>query len=392
MIKTNELFQKIKVIFAKAKELEKTKPGTMCLLDMFGHHYENSHSDVLAYLLNPNAAHNHKLEYLNLFITSCNLDIKEKITEVQVHREYSTDESRRIDIFIKINKDTCIIIENKIYAEDQPNQLSDYYKDADGKYKNIYVLYLTLDGHEASDESLGDTKEKFKTMQEEGGFFNISYKYHIIRWLRCLTFNNTEHHLRSAVEQYLYAIEKLTGQTEEGVSMNNDIMKLLAENEFAYDELYQLQEAVIGQKKKIIYDFYELLEKFCSDNKSFVPLEMRANKYISDLDFENKMEKIGKTKGYIWISRTLLLANKYPISVTMNVEYHNLHPVFGIGKEEANDFNISVKDNFITALLKEEKLNLAQDGLWLCHNHFKNKDELLDNMNHILKIYKETKN
>ena len=387
MIKLNELLGEIKVLFdkAKAEELENTKPGTMSLLDMFGHHYENSHSQVLAYLLNPKTAHQHKLEYLKLFINSCNLGIKdEEIKEAQVHREHSTDKGRRIDIFIRINHETCIIIENKIYAEDQPNQLSDYYKDADGKYKNIYVLYLTLDGHEASESSLGvDTKEKFKTMQEEGKLVNISYKYHIIHWLRRLTFNSEEHRLRSAIEQYLYAIEKLTGQTEEGVSMNNDIMKLLENKEFTYNELYQLQEAAIEQQKKIIYDIYESLEEFCNKNESF-PLEMLT----SSGDFKTRVEKIDKTHSCC----TLLLANKYPITVEMHA-YGNkeLALNYGVSTTVWQEYinNISEDDKFINLLRK--KLGLERNNWWLGNSPV-NKDELLKKMDHILKIYKETKN
>ena len=65
----------------------------------------------------------------------------------------------RIDIVIKL-KETVIVIENKIYAPDQDNQLI--------RYKNEYpfskLYYLTLDGHFPHDKSInycinGDKKK-----------------------------------------------------------------------------------------------------------------------------------------------------------------------------------------------------------------------------------------
>ena len=56
--------------------------------------------------------------------------------------------SRRIDLFISYKKDFAIIIENKIYAGEQDNQLDDYYQNKKkDNYKNLYMIFLTPSGY-----------------------------------------------------------------------------------------------------------------------------------------------------------------------------------------------------------------------------------------------------
>ncbi|MGN1057724.1 MAG: PD-(D/E)XK nuclease family protein, partial [Candidatus Avelusimicrobium sp.] len=60
----------------------------------------------------------------------------------------------RIDIFIE-NGRQQIVIENKIYAEEQQNQLYRYHK----KYPNAILFYLTLNGKEATKTGLKDLRQ-----------------------------------------------------------------------------------------------------------------------------------------------------------------------------------------------------------------------------------------
>ena len=53
----------------------------------------------------------------------------------------------------------AIIIENKIYAIDQYHQLLRYNNYGKQRFpKGFKLIYLTLDGHEASKDSLGDNE------------------------------------------------------------------------------------------------------------------------------------------------------------------------------------------------------------------------------------------
>ena len=93
-----------------------------------------------------------------------------------------------------------------------------------------------MPGYSASEHSLGkedelnkgekDTQDEMVKLEEEGKFLNISYGYHILSWLKQLSFKSNEHTLRSAIEQYIYNIEILTNQTEEDTNMKHEIFKI----------------------------------------------------------------------------------------------------------------------------------------------------------------------
>ncbi len=78
--------------------------------------------------------------FLKLFLETLK-DFHIENDNFKVFTEYAV-EKRRIDILL-LNKttNTAIIIENKPYAYDQENQVSDYYKNLG--YENKFVIYLT---------------------------------------------------------------------------------------------------------------------------------------------------------------------------------------------------------------------------------------------------------
>ena len=90
---------------------------------------------------------------------------KDKIKDAKfknVYREFQTKDGRRIDILIVFDKFE-IIIENKINASDQENQLLDYYNDRYNEEKEIFLVYLTRWKYEASEYSISkETKEELK--------------------------------------------------------------------------------------------------------------------------------------------------------------------------------------------------------------------------------------
>lgn len=88
-----------------------------------------THSAFIAELLNPNGSHGKKDTFLSLFLQQ--MEIKDFYSEdarvvVEKHVGFissDTTEGGNIDI-IAIDKDNrAVIIENKIYAPDQPSQL-----------------------------------------------------------------------------------------------------------------------------------------------------------------------------------------------------------------------------------------------------------------------------
>lgn len=62
----------------------------------------------------------------------------------------------RIDILIETDNKEIIVIETKVYADDQEHQLFRYKKEIENNFKSYkcHILYLTLDGHKPREESL----------------------------------------------------------------------------------------------------------------------------------------------------------------------------------------------------------------------------------------------
>ena len=170
-------------------------------------HRENeTHSVLLADLLSPKGSHGQKDKFLQLFFET--LGIKVENTEfAKVSREYyigKIDEDYtkggRIDILIEIG-DKKWLIENKLYAKDQENQLERYHQ----KFPNATILYLTLDGKEYHNEIGFDVKK-------------ISYEETILKWLeKILDEIRDKEYLSNSIKQYYNLIKNVTfkGFTQE---------------------------------------------------------------------------------------------------------------------------------------------------------------------------------
>lgn len=177
-----------------------------------------THSAVIAELLNPKGSHGCGDTFLKLFLEllpspfDSPFDTQDAKTEVEVViGEITDEEGGRMDVLIE-SKGQAIIIENKIYAGDQHNQLLRYYNYAEkqyrkGKYK---LLYLTLDGKSPSESSTG------KRLEENEDFYCISYAGEIRQWLLfCLTQAVQKPLVREIIVQYINLINKLTHQDME---------------------------------------------------------------------------------------------------------------------------------------------------------------------------------
>lgn len=169
------------------------------------------HSRFLCHLLDPGQSHGLGTSPLHLLLTTLNIDLQETdLIGAEVYSEY-----QNIDILVKTRTGKTIIIENKIYALDQPKQLSRYYqimKNEGFTDENITLLYLSLDGHEPSEDS---TSEIPKNFLESDNYRCISYSVEIRDWIQsCIEKSAAKPALRESLIQYLNLIEELTGMTE----------------------------------------------------------------------------------------------------------------------------------------------------------------------------------
>ena len=175
------------------------------------------HSAFLANLLDPEADHGCGTFFLRLFVHNLmeresfgNLSLD--LEKVQVHTEFSignVDEDYqsggRLDIIVATDTH-AIIIENKIYALDQPKQIQRYCRYAKSHYgDNARVLYLTLDGQQPSEDSAD------KNLEEGKDYYAISYSKDIIEWLNlCAATAAFTPIIRETIGQYINLIKRLT--------------------------------------------------------------------------------------------------------------------------------------------------------------------------------------
>lgn len=239
-------------------------------------HYETIHSAVIAEFLNPAGSHGQGDTYLKEFLST--IGNNEFLTAFDTSTASVTPESRtpdgRLDILITNTKGQAVIIENKIYADDQWEQLKRYNDFALNKYRsgNYAILYLTLWGDEASEQS-----------GKGVDYTCISYKDTVLKWLeRCIQISAQKPLIRETMIQYANLIKELTNQTMDTKS-KNELLKLMVDNAEVVAEIYNNQGDYIkyvwenrirprlqemANKKELLYEDYNMT---CQnpDGKSF---------------------------------------------------------------------------------------------------------------------------
>ena len=163
------------------------------------HDEVNLHSRFLYELLNPKGSHGLGTTFLRLFAHQCKFPSLD-YDNVRVYREHAN-----IDVLIQ-DLHTAVVIENKIYAEDQPKQLERYHDHAVAQQRRPILYYLTLDGHDPSPESLGGLP--LDAVQ------NLSYAREVDDWLTaCIKEAALLPTLRETLTQYQKLTRNLTGTT-----------------------------------------------------------------------------------------------------------------------------------------------------------------------------------
>lgn len=190
------------------------------------------HSAFLAELLNPNASHGllskFLLSFLNNIIRRENAPFDFDVDSAKVSVEYNVGsisddytEGGRIDLMVQDKNKQTIIIENKIYAGDQPCQMFRYNQFAKNDLQlsdnQLRLLYLTLNGDEPSKESLN--KAVFK-------YYRISYRDDILPWLDCcLSIAALKPMVRETILQYINNLKYILSIME--TSNNNKFLDVL---------------------------------------------------------------------------------------------------------------------------------------------------------------------
>lgn len=200
------------------------------------------------------------------------IGVEFELDGVTVRREY-----KNIDILIANNatKQHPVVIENKIYAEDQPAQLRRYYCTLKKQgYSDIHLLYLTLDGRDPSKNSVGDLP-----------YQTISYRDDLLPWLKCCQmYAYDEPELRESIAQYIHLIRKLTGTDFEEAYMNELQYLLSKDNNFVL--AHDLNEAMTRRKISLLWKLWCEIESALENIKAQI-----SGFPGKDADFSNISEK-----------------------------------------------------------------------------------------------------
>jgi len=276
------------------------------------------HSHFITSLLDPYAPHGMGKEGLRLFLKCINVDKADAIIEdcnltVQPNYKYKT-EYKNMDILVR-TKRYAVLIENKIFASDsnydkdgeeiddnrnvqvkRKGQLERYYarlvnpeSKGFGYYKkeNIYVRYLTIDGHSASVESTGAIRDendryKFKELPEK--VKDISYGIHILDWLKELVSNERINNaIKPHINQYIMIIKEMVNKLEvnERIAIVNTIGKLSLDERKALSTLFRNEKDICWHIADL---FFQDLNSKTKENGIKMWIKQINDKNINEVD------------------------------------------------------------------------------------------------------------
>ena len=211
-----------------------------------GHLEVTTHSPVLAELLNPKGNHGQGAVFLRLFLAQFDVhgfdaESETATIEMEVYAGLVTEKSGgRIDIVVQDGKGSTILIENKINAVDQDNQMVRC-RDSDLK---AHLFYLTLDGRQPSNLS----EDELNRIQCKC----ISYDENILTWLKdCRNHAACLPVVRETITQYIHLIEALTHQSTT-ILMNKELIEEIIKTPESLRAFYTLREADVAVRTELI--------------------------------------------------------------------------------------------------------------------------------------------
>lgn len=286
MDKYNNLLSQISRIVEQEKSLQETAMFHGEYFNMFeilgvSRNEVRLHSAFIADLLNPKSKHGLGDACLKCFLDENNIDIEIATETVNVSVEYyigpvSKDGNRggRIDILIEDLHNHVIVIENKIDAEDQPSQLLRYHNFIQDNQKDGILIYLTKDGHEASEISTKGYDIEYKC---------LSYRTNILRWLeKCLSFSGSFPLVQNTIKQYKVNLKDILDIMDESMSAKIVQIATLPENIEATLGIYaNFNEIAYNIRKSFIDQLKEVAIKYgfkCKDEEGIE--EFKSNTWI----------------------------------------------------------------------------------------------------------------
>lgn len=297
MNEIQSLFDKICLLNKAYTRLEDEKGESYNLfkvIDMTSNE-TSVHSAFLADLLNPKGQHHMGDVFLKLFTDKFLGDMSFSTENAIVEREkyigpMTTTTGGRLDIIITDTDKKAVIIENKIYASDQENQLIRYHNYAEGMKSEYKLFYLSLDGmvhNEDKTARYGD-----KELRENEHYFILSYENDILRWLeQCREKVVDKPLIREGISHYINLIKHLTNQTI-SKDMKEELKNLILGNPTYIKNLDIIKEAITLSEVELQRRFWELLKEKMQGT-DFLVIEDGTYRYALD-EKEDRISKYYK--------------------------------------------------------------------------------------------------
>lgn len=304
--------------------------------------------------------------FISLFLEE--LELKNNgIKEFKVFTEYSVKDNGRIDILIKLidnnGKRKVIIIENKICACDQDEQINRYYISLlheNYREDEIEIIYLTLYGNEPSDMSIKNLPNKIKNK-----IINISYRENIIEWIeKCIKEVSQIPIIRETLVQYNILLKKITNKGE--INLNKELKNLILSNSKYLDITFNIPDILIEIKKELQLKYWKKLEEKLTNRLKQYNILLIKNINSDNKDYNEKIieEYYRKTKnnkfyGLMYFIKDLFNGDKLYLRIELD---WNIYYGFRIIDIEGNS-NKNIKNNYLEKELNE--LNFQRTEYWL---------------------------
>jgi hypothetical protein len=243
--------------------------------------YEIRHSNVLSWLLTPEENHNIGNSFLKKVLAEIILNNENIETSLSVFdtekMSYGDFEIKRewqnIDILaISHNNRICIIIENKIYANESKGQLEKYFETVKNEYKNYELIpvFLTLDGVEPSDTRYG--------------ILSYTQVLKILEFIVSIQKENMNEKVYDFINYYLKTLEILTMEDKKIKQLCKEIYK---DHKEALDLIYEYAEDT---------DFEESASEFIQNiNAQEIYIDGKSAWFMPK-EFKKYLKKVGEEK------------------------------------------------------------------------------------------------
>lgn len=344
-----------------------------CLMDSSDE--VNLHSRFISSLLDPQGNHGLGFAPIDIILKTLNSSFQYDQETIEVIPSFSNwSEYKEIDILL-IDRRTkyAIIIENKINACDSNHgdegQLERYYgriiEEDKIPQENVDVYYLTIDGHEPSEESVS-TSSRYKNLPDI--LRCITYGNEIMRWLQqCMQIACNKPFIRETVAQYINLIKEMINDTE--IEDRLEILKIISKND---DTLASAKLLFDNYKHIQWHTIFDLFQEFYSE------LEKRGYKCLSKVEnatIDNIVHGGPKLrKQYPQFS----FKKNDELQITIGCDYDDWF-YFGL-KSKENKLLDAKKINEFIKTNQEYEQNCYVDKEWIFNKYFDVPDEISINI------------